>query len=184
MSEDEKTPSARGFRPRPRVVQDTQPGRWAPGIEVNSKEDYDRFTQQLAQELLSECTSEHIAVVAAQHMMLSDLLSRALAESRTQADAVDARLELQLARCDELTKNWAKYTTTVLTAHKKKSWGVGGKKRHAETTKMKELALAEWDAHGANVSSIAAFARARHKDFGVTERTLYEWIRDYRKTKP
>ena len=55
------------------------------------------------------------------------------------------------------------------------------KARHTPTNQQKTAALAAWDAHGANVSSMAAFARARHKEFGVTERTLYEWVRDHRK---
>lgn len=55
--------------------------------------------------------------------------------------------------------------------------------RHAPTNQQKATALDEWDANGANVSSMAAFARTRHKGFGVTERTLYDWIRDRRKEK-
>lgn len=55
--------------------------------------------------------------------------------------------------------------------------------RHKPTNQQKTAALAAWDAHGANVSSMAAFARARHKEFGVTERTLGTWIREHRKTK-
>ena len=55
--------------------------------------------------------------------------------------------------------------------------------RHKATNQQKNIALAEWDTNGANVSSKAAFARTRHKDFGVVERTLYEWIRDHSKKK-
>ncbi|MFG0721891.1 hypothetical protein ACF8PU_09480 [Pseudomonas sp. GLN_6] len=55
--------------------------------------------------------------------------------------------------------------------------------RHKETNQQKTTALATWDEHGTNVSSMAAFARSRCKDFGVTERTLYGWIRDHRKTQ-
>lgn len=55
--------------------------------------------------------------------------------------------------------------------------------RHKPTNQQKAAALAEWDAHGANVSSMAAFARARHKEFGVTERTLATWIREHRRAK-
>lgn len=55
------------------------------------------------------------------------------------------------------------------------------KLRHSGTEKERLAALAEWEAHGSNVSSMAAFARSRHKDFGVTERTLYGWVRDHRK---
>lgn len=53
--------------------------------------------------------------------------------------------------------------------------------RHAPTNQQKVAALAAWEEHGGNVSSMAAFARARWKDFGVTERTLYAWIRDHRR---
>nr|WP_286948733.1 hypothetical protein [Pseudomonas sp. UBA6718] len=55
--------------------------------------------------------------------------------------------------------------------------------RHQETNQQRDAAVVEWEAHGAKVSSMAAFARSRHKDFGVTERTLYGWIRDHRKAK-
>jgi hypothetical protein len=55
--------------------------------------------------------------------------------------------------------------------------------RHQETNHQKGIALAAWDANGANVSSMAAFARARCRGFGVTERTLYAWIRDHRRAR-
>ncbi|HBN8473779.1 hypothetical protein ACM75G_06355 [Pseudomonas aeruginosa] len=55
--------------------------------------------------------------------------------------------------------------------------------RHQTTNKQKNAALREWVEYGEKVSSMAAFARARHKDFGVTERTLYGWIRSHRKAK-
>lgn len=54
--------------------------------------------------------------------------------------------------------------------------------RHKETNQQKVAAIAAWEEHGANVSSKAAFARARWKEFGVTERTLYGWIRAHSKT--
>tara|TARA_R110000868_G_scaffold6539_1_gene36874 strand:+ start:1791 stop:2531 length:741 start_codon:yes stop_codon:yes gene_type:complete len=53
---------------------------------------------------------------------------------------------------------------------------------HKKNREQKAAALNEWDKHGAKVSSMAAFARARHKDFGVTERTLYTWVREHRRT--
>ncbi|WP_437883543.1 hypothetical protein [Pseudomonas sp. LRF_L74] len=194
MSENKKAQNARGLSPSPLVIQDTQPARWAPGVEVDSKEDYDRFTHQLALELLDECTPVHIAVVAAQHMMFSDLLSRALDESRRALDVShrlnrakaavsDAKLESYRERLNDLRNNWNDYTDIAIDFYKKKTWGAVGKKRHAETTKMKGIALAQWNEHGANVSSMSAFARARHKEFGVTERTLYEWIRKHRNAK-
>lgn len=54
------------------------------------------------------------------------------------------------------------------------------KARHSPNNQRKAAALKAWDAYGANVSSMAAFARARHREFEVTERTLYGWIRDHR----
>ena len=71
----------------------------------------------------------------------------------------------------------------TLAAYRKKIGRPGAKARHAETNLQKAKALLEWDAHGANVSSMAAFARSRHKEFGVTERTLYAWVRDHRKAR-
>lgn len=55
--------------------------------------------------------------------------------------------------------------------------------RHNHSNQQKVAALKLWDAYGENVSSVAAFARARHRDFDVTERTLADWIRAHRKTK-
>lgn len=48
----------------------------------------------------------------------------------------------------------------------------------------RSAAQADWDENGATYSSMAAFARHRHKEYGVTDRTLYGWIRDHRKARP
>ncbi|WP_314020187.1 hypothetical protein [Stutzerimonas degradans] len=53
--------------------------------------------------------------------------------------------------------------------------------RHKDTNQQRLAALAEWDVSGENYSGMAAFARHRHKAFGVTENTLYRWVRDHRK---
>jgi len=53
--------------------------------------------------------------------------------------------------------------------------------RHKDTNQQRLAALAEWDASGPKYSGMAAFARHRHKAFGVTESTLYRWVRDHRK---
>ncbi|WP_425328000.1 hypothetical protein [Pseudomonas nitroreducens] len=47
----------------------------------------------------------------------------------------------------------------------------------------RSAAQADWDENGAAYSSMAAFARHRHKEYGVTDRTLYGWIRDHRKAR-
>jgi len=48
--------------------------------------------------------------------------------------------------------------------------------RHKETSESRSAALLCWDTTGSNFSSRTAFARNKHKDYGVTERTLYGWI--------
>lgn len=161
--------------------------RWEPGVDVDSEEKYNKFTEQLAQELLSDCAPEHIAVIAAQHMMYADCLSQSLDELRklrhVSGELGTLKLEQAEARYDALTRKWAQYTAIALAAYRKKIGGAGAKARHAETNQQKTIALAEWDANGANFSSMTAFARIRHKAFGVTERTLYNWVKDHRKAR-
>ncbi len=53
--------------------------------------------------------------------------------------------------------------------------------RHKDTNQQRLAALEEWDTSGGNYSGMAAFARHRHKAYGINERTLYSWVRDHRK---
>jgi len=55
--------------------------------------------------------------------------------------------------------------------------------RHKDTNDQKTAAITEWEASGSQYSGMAPFARHRHKAYGVTDRTLYGWIRDHRKAK-
>ncbi|NMX75358.1 hypothetical protein HBO23_20570 [Pseudomonas sp. WS 5532] len=55
--------------------------------------------------------------------------------------------------------------------------------RHKETSQSKFKALLCWRSTGSNFSSRAAFARNKHKDYGVTERTLYGWVADHERRK-
>ncbi|MBJ9978434.1 hypothetical protein IAE35_23895 [Pseudomonas sp. S75] len=55
--------------------------------------------------------------------------------------------------------------------------------RHKETSESKLKALSCWDATGGNFSSRAAFARTKHKEYGVTERTLYGWIASHERSR-
>ncbi|HFL7939730.1 TPA: hypothetical protein ACG5DM_002772 [Pseudomonas putida] len=55
--------------------------------------------------------------------------------------------------------------------------------RHKETGESKLKALSCWDATGENFSSRAAFARTKHKEYGVTERTLYGWIATHERSR-
>lgn len=55
--------------------------------------------------------------------------------------------------------------------------------RHKETSQSKTAALECWEATGSNFSSRTAFARNKHKDYGVTERALYGWITVHERQK-
>ncbi|MEA9997192.1 hypothetical protein QN382_03540 [Pseudomonas sp. 10B1] len=48
--------------------------------------------------------------------------------------------------------------------------------RHKNTNEQKTIAIKEWNQRSDEFSSMAAFARYRCKEYGVTERTLYNWI--------
>lgn len=73
--------------------------------------------------------------------------------------------------------------TSCYGANRSDQQRVAAAARHQTTNQQRKSAVVDWEAYGNKVSSMAAFARSRHKDFGVTERTLYEWIRNHRKTK-
>lgn len=48
---------------------------------------------------------------------------------------------------------------------------------HRITNQQKATALADWNENGAQFRTMRAFALNRHKRYGVSERTLYDWIR-------
>lgn len=55
--------------------------------------------------------------------------------------------------------------------------------RHKETSESRSAALLCWDATGSKFSSRTAFARNKHREYGVTERTLYGWITAHVRSK-
>ncbi|WP_183143010.1 hypothetical protein, partial [Pseudomonas amygdali] len=55
--------------------------------------------------------------------------------------------------------------------------------RHKETSESRSAALLCWDNIGSNFSSRTAFARNKHREYGVTERTLYGWITAHVRSK-
>lgn len=162
--------------------QNEAPRRWVPGVEIESEEDYEQYTALLAKELLEECTPEHIAVVAAQHIMYADLLERSLAENRrllsAKAAMGDARLELAEAKFEQLTKNFVPIMKAAIDAHSKHEKSKAGKARHKATDSGKEMALNDWELHGAEYSSRASFARQNHRKYNASSATTVErWIR-------
>ncbi len=59
-----------------------RPSHWSPGVRVQSAEEYERYTEQLVQELLVGSTPDRLAIIAAQHMMYADELKCVLEEER------------------------------------------------------------------------------------------------------
>lgn len=55
--------------------------------------------------------------------------------------------------------------------------------RHKETSQSRSAALLCWDTKGSKFSSRTAFARHKHREYGVTERTLYGWITAHERLK-
>ena len=55
--------------------------------------------------------------------------------------------------------------------------------RHKETSESRSAALRCWDNTGSNFSSRTAFARNKHREYGVTERTLYGWVTAHVRSK-
>ncbi len=49
---------------------------WEPGVEINSEAEYITMTQHLAKDLLSDHTPEQLAIIAAQHIIYTDMLKR------------------------------------------------------------------------------------------------------------
>lgn len=104
--------------------------------------------------------------------------AESLSEQKTLETRLEARFRNQMdfavpKKADELARE-----KVSLAARK------AALSRHEATRSQNAEAVAEWEASGSKYSSLAAFARLRHKAYGVTERTLYGWVRGRRKTKP
>lgn len=177
---------------------------WEAGQEITSEEEYLRATHWLANQLLKECTPEHLAVIAAQHMIYVDSLKASNGSLKAINDSLNAENEslnrsqdvvLQLAQIkseimEELRKDFVPFGTYVAKLvvagyqkHSKIPRSEGGKARHRETNASKAEALKDWEANQANYSSRAAFARANRLKYSVTEETLKRWIADYEKAR-
>lgn len=177
-----------GFHPaqarKYRVERLARPSQWSPGVRVTSAKEYDRFTDQLARELLATCTPEHIAVIAAQHMMYADELKCLLSEERaiSRMSAVAAKIisaetaTAVTAAMEEASARAVKLVASEIGRH-------AAKAKHKPGEQQKAKALADWDEYEPKARHQAHFARNRYKDFGVTERTLIKWIGKHEASK-
>lgn len=170
---------------------------WEAGQEISTEEEYEQATEWLANKLLAECTPEHLAVIAAQHMIFVDTL-KATQESLTitndslkrSCDTAYQLTQAQLGISEELRKERTSFAISMaqlaVTAYKKHSRmprSEGGKARHRETSALKVEALSNWEETGAKYSSRAAFARQNCRRYSVTKETLQRWIAGYEKVK-
>lgn len=170
---------------------------WEAGQEITSEEEYQRATHWLANQLLKECTPEHLAVIAAQHMIYVDSLKASNGSLNAENESLNRsqHVALQLAQVkreimEELRKDivpFGTYVAKLVVAgyqkHSKIPRSEGGKARHRETNASKVEALKDWETNQANYSSRSAFARANRLKYSVTEETLKRWIADYEKAK-
>ena len=62
--------------------------QWSTGVKATSPEEFDQFTDQLARSLLETFTPEHIATIAAQHIIAMDELKCLQAEQEAVQEAV------------------------------------------------------------------------------------------------
>lgn len=122
MNDEEKKAPAPGLGFHPaqarkyRMERLARPSQWSPGVRVTSAEEYDRFTDQLARELLATCTLDSLAIIAAQHMMYADELKCVLEEQKTEQVAAIAFA--RKATTDAITAIVTKVTMAVLTAYR------------------------------------------------------------------
>lgn len=202
MSE-EKEPSAKGFGLRFINAKKTQqvppprPDKWSPGVRVITEEEYDRFTNKLALELLATCSPEHLAVIAAQHMIYVDELKAAQGEIieisnslKRSGDAAFQLAQLQGQIAEQLRKERvpfgvlvAQHVAAAFQHRSKIPRSEGGKARHKESTAIKPTALKDWDDNRTKYSSRTAFARMNCRKYSITQETLLRWIADYEKAK-
>lgn len=152
--------------------------RWQSEAECHA------LTDQIAKELLRDCTLEQLAVVAAQHMIYVDTLkatNSALIEAKNAADdrakatnealqLKDEQLRLEVLKSEILANNTARFAKMVLGAKNKKTALSGADARHKESREAMNKAIIDWNANGHTYSSKKSFARLNYKkyfgDFG------------------
>ena len=93
-----------------------RPSHWNPGVRVQSAEEYDRYTDQLARELLAATTPNQLAVIAAQHMIYADELKCVLEENK--AEQVAFIEDAEKAITDGTIEIATKVSMTVLKAYR------------------------------------------------------------------
>jgi len=120
-----------------------RPKQWSPGVRIQSSEEYNHYTNQLARQLLKTLTLEQMAVITAQHMIFADELKFVLEENEadmgTAYQAIFAAV-IQAAREAVLIGTKAKDRQSV----EKRAAGVRKNKAGVKAY-ARELASKKWD---------------------------------------
>lgn len=118
---------------------------WEPGVEINSEAEYMAMTQHLAKDLLSDNTPEQLAIIAAQHIIYTDMLKRSQ-EAQTEVT------QLEILKNKILVKSTAKISKIVLEAFKTKTnqskmsgLSILNKGKAAARERAKEIASERWN---------------------------------------
>lgn len=140
-----------------------QPGfrlekQWNPGVRVTCLEEFDQFTEQLAQSLMDTYSPEHIATIASQRIILLDMskcvseeneanqddLVRALTEATQQAAfLVFCSLKKKQAKkrmeggLDQIAK-WRAFIGAEIKRHARELWDADTEKEY-KITEMARL---------------------------------------------
>lgn len=193
MSDDRKEPSApglglRGFilANKARSAQLARPTQWSPGVRVQSADEYEQFTDRLARELQATCTPEHIAVIAAQHMMYANELKCVLEEMKAeQAGVVEVASKVVT---DVATKLATEISITVLKSYrthlsKKRADGVRKEKAPAKALAL-DMAAKEWRENTEKklkTGEVAekvyeALRQTEHRKSVSSQKAVHRWI--------
>lgn len=152
---------------------------WEPGTEIESEAHYHDATENLAKKLISEHTTDELAVIAAQYTIYADTLERRV-EDQNKVIHTKNETTTRLTLANEyLTKDTVAIVKTVLDAYSKTKWGKGGKAR--KVSAHKQRILDEWDETKSSYKSRADFAQIISRRDNLKERTLYDWIGAHKK---
>lgn len=151
---------------------------WEAGHDITTEEEYQQATEWLANKLLGECTPEHLAVIAAQHMICLDAVKDNLAAVESCNTSLLSLLEL--AELESASKLSAKEATAVtlfvFKKYKKHRAQQAALASHKIDRSNKERALADWAEAEQSYGARRRFARMHHSKYRVTEEVCYRWL--------
>lgn len=147
---------------------------WKPGMKITSENEYQALTEELAKTLLRESTPEHLAEIAAQHLIYIDALE-------LQAAVHKKAFQLEIATSDRLMDRTAQLLKAGADTYRKHASKVANSARYMMNRKRKKMALAAWDADPSTNKS--EYADKHHAKYFVTQLTMYRWLQQHKNSK-